>query len=131
MLERLYWTAALILALILGYRFHRPVLAALRKFDRNNQSRRLAEIRDRGDQLAHFRHTLSRAEEQVEAVGKITLTDAKTATPVTRYMFEGTHYATRDEAERARAEKIRIIARTFYLDLPAALRARKDDGRLR
>ena len=129
-LERLYWTAALILALILGYRFHRPVLSALRRFDRNNQSRKLAEIRDRGDQLAHFRHTLSRAEEQVEAVGEVTVPDAKTATPVARYVFEGMHYATREEAERARAEKIRLIARTFYLDLPAALTARKDDGRL-
>lgn len=131
MLERLLWTAALIVALILAYRFHRPVLAALRRFDRDNQNRKLSEIRDRGDQLAHFRHTLSRAEEQVEAVGEVTVTDPRTVTPVTRYLFEGQQYTTKDEAERARSEKIRLIARTFYLDLPAALTARKDDGRLR
>lgn len=130
MLERLYWTGGFILACILAYRFHRPVLAALRRFDLRNQKRKIEEVRDRGDQLAHFRHTIHRAEEQVEAVCELMVTDAKTATPVTRYVFEGTQFATRAEAERARAEKVRLLARTFYLELPAALAARREDGRL-
>ena len=130
MLERLYWTGGFILACILAYRYHRPVLAALRRFDLRNQTRKIEEIRDRGDQLAHFRHTIHRAEEQVEAVSELTATDAKTATQVTRYVFEGAQFATRAEAERARAEKVRLLARTFYMELPSALAARREDGRL-
>jgi hypothetical protein len=130
-LERLYWTAGVILACILAYRFHRPILAALQRFDAENRKRKIDEVRDRTDQLAHFRHTLSRAEEQVEAVSEVTRSDERTATPVTRYVFEGEQFATRREAEQVRADKVRLLARTFYMDLPEALAARKGDGRLR
>ncbi len=130
MIERLLVTAGFILAFILVYRFHRPLLAALRQFDARNRARRLEELRDRQDQLAHFRHTLGRAEEQVEDVAEITLSDERTATPVVRFLFEGVRFATREEAERARAEKIRLLARSFYMDLPRALAARRGDDRL-
>ena len=131
MLYPLLEATVLILAGILIYRFHRPVLAALKRFDAKNRARQIQDLRDRTDQLAHFRHTLSRAEEQVEKVGEITLADARTGTPVTRYLFEGQQFATRTEAEAIRAEKVRALARTFYLDLPAALAARRGDGKLR
>ncbi len=60
------------------------------------------EMRDRADSLAHFRHTLKLAEEQVEEVGEIDAIDERLGTPVTRYVFEGELFATRDEAEAAR-----------------------------
>lgn len=130
-LEQVYWTAGVILACILVYRFHRPVLAALRRFDLTNRKRQIEELQDRSDQLAHFRHTLKRAEEQVEDIVELAVTDPRTATSATRYVFEGEQFASRAEAEKARAEKIRALARTFYMELPAALAARRDDGRLR
>jgi hypothetical protein len=130
-IERLILTAGLILAGILIYRFHRPILAALRRFDADNRARKFEELRDRSDSLAHFRHTLQRAEEQVEPVGEIAMSDERTGTPVTRYVFEGEQFATRSEAESVRADKVRSLARTFYMDLPAALAARKGDGRIR
>ena len=131
MLEPLYWTAGLILAFILAYRFHRPVFAALRRFDLTNRRRQIEEAQDRADQLAHFRHTLKRAEEQVEEVSELAVIDPRTATSVMRYVFEGEQFAARAEAEKVRAEKIRALARSFYMDLPAALAARREDGRLR
>ena len=130
MLDQLFLTAGFILACILIYRYHRPLLAALKRFDEQNQARKIGELRDRADQLAHFRHTLGRAEEQVEAVEEIIVSDARTAMPVTRFLFEGEQYATRAEAERTRSDKVRALARTFYLDLPAALAARRGDDRL-
>lgn len=123
--------AVLIFAGLLFYRYHRPVMSALRRFDLRNQSRRAAELRDRTDMLAHFRHTLARAEEQVEEVSEITVADARTGTPVTRFLFEGEQFATRSDAERVRSEKVRRLARDFYMELPAALAARRKDGKLR
>jgi hypothetical protein len=46
---------------------------------------------------------------------------------VTRYVFEGEQFATRTEAERVRAEKIRAIARGYYMDLPIALSEHRKD----
>jgi hypothetical protein len=122
--------AAIILAGILFYRYHRQIFAALRRFDLQNRIRQEQEYRDRQDSLAHFRHTLKRAEEQVEDIGEITLSDVKTGTAVTRYLFEGERFATKKDAENARADKVRALARKFYMELPAALAARRDDGRL-
>ena len=116
-----------ILAGILIYRYHREILAALKRFDDRNRARIEDEERDKADSLAHYRHTLKLAEEQVEAVGEVTLSDPRTATPVTRYVFEGQHFAARGEAERAREEKVRAKARAFYMELPLALSARGDD----
>ena len=123
--------AVLILAGLAIYRYHRQVLDGLKRFDLKNQIRRAGELRDRTDTLAHFRHTLARAEEQVEQVSEITVADPRTATPVTRFLFDGDEFATRSDAERARAEKVRKLARDFYMELPAALAARREDGKLR
>ena len=83
-----------------------------------------------GDGSAHVRHTLKVAEEQVEEIVEIVQSDPRTGTPVTRYAFEGEIFAARAEAEKARAVKIGEIARGFYRELPAALAARRRDGRL-
>jgi len=129
--ERLLETGLFLLAAILIYGFRDRILARLSRFDATNRDRIVNEQRDKTDSLAHFRHTLSRAEEQVEKVSEITLSDARTGTPVTRYVFEGEQFATRNEAERVRADKIRALARSFYMELPVALAERKGDGKLR
>ena len=131
MVDQLLFTTAFIVAGILIYRFHRPFIELLERFDLRNRRRIEDEQRDRHDQLAHFRHTLQRAEEQVEQIVEVEASDPRTATKVTLYLFDGEEFATRHDAERARSDKIRAIARTFYMDLPAALTARRGDGRLK
>jgi hypothetical protein len=126
-MSRLYITAALLLVAIVIARFWPRIMAALRKFDSDNVERIRQEQIDRGDQLAHFRHTLGRSEEQVEEISEITELDPRTASAVTRYVFEGERFATRWEAEKARAQKIGDIARGFYRELPAALAHRGKD----
>lgn len=106
---------------ILIYRYHREIWGVVMRFDARSRARMDEEARDKNDALAHFRHTLARAEEQVEAVSEIALSDPRTATPVTCYVFEGEQFATRREAERARDDKVRIKAQAFYMELPAAL----------
>ena len=122
-------TTALILAAIAIYGFRHRILAVLRRFDAANIARRREEMRDRQDHLAHYKHTLRLAEEQVEQVQEIAAQDERTASPVTRYVFEGEHYATREEADAARRDSIVAKARQFYVELPKAL-ARRGDGRL-
>lgn len=113
--------AVLIFAGLALYAARRPILAALRRFDARNIARRRQELADRHDQLAHYKHTLRLAEEQVEDVQAIEARDERTGLPVTRYVFEGTRYASGDEAEAARQESIVAKARDFYVELPAAL----------
>jgi hypothetical protein len=103
---------------------------ALKRFDDDNRDRIVRDWQDRRDSRAHIRQTLEVAEEQVEAVVEVDDADPRTGTAVKRFAFEGIWYASRDEAERVRAEKIGEIARGFYRDLPAALAARRRDGRL-
>lgn len=130
----MFWnltTAALIaLAAILLTWLWPRISAAFKRFDEENRARIESQIRDRRDHTAHVRHTLEVAQEQVEEILEITEPDMRTGTPVKRYVFEGVVYAERDEAERVRAQKIGDIARGFYRDLPAALAARRSDGRL-
>jgi hypothetical protein len=130
----MFWnltTAALTaLAAITLFLLWPRLAAAFKRFDEDNRARIERQWRDRGDHTAHIRHTLDVAEEQVEAIVELTEPDSRTGTPATRYAFEGIWYATRDEAEQVRAQKIGDIARGFYRDLPAALAARQRDGRL-
>ncbi len=113
--------AGLVLAGILIYRFFPRIQAALRRFDERNIERRHQEIRDRKDRLAHYKHTLLLAEEQVEPVSEFTTSDERTGQPVTRYLFEGEIFATREEAETVRKDVVLSKARAFYMELPAAL----------
>jgi hypothetical protein len=126
-MSRLVTTAIILLAAIILLRFWPRVLARLRRFDAANVARIRQEQADRADQLAHFRHTIGTAEEQVEDVSEVTELDPRTASPVTRYVFEGERFATRWEAEKVRAQKIGDIARGFYRELPAALAHRGKD----
>ncbi len=127
MIRDLLVTTAIIIAGLIAYRYQHVVLDALRRFDARNVKRIADQERERNDPVAHFKHTLATAEEQVETVSEITVSDPRTATPVTRYVFEGEQFATRADAERVRAEKIRAIARGYYMDLPIALSERRKD----
>jgi len=129
-LRDLLTTSAFIAVMLVIYRFRHDIAAALARFDRRNVQRLEDEQRDRTDPIAHFRHTLKVAEEQVEAVSEITVADERLGTPVTRFVFEGEQFASRFDAERVRAEKIRAIARGFYMELPRALAQRKQDDKL-
>lgn len=120
-------TAVLIIAAILLYRFRAPFIDGVRRFDARNRQRIEEEIGDRRDRLAHYKHTLRLAEEQVEEVGEIAAPDARTGQPLMRYTFEGEQFATRDEAEAARQRGIVAKARTFYEELPAALAHRRKE----
>ena len=126
-MESLITTAAVIIGAILLYRFRAPVLEALRRFDQRNVARIHEEIGDRRDPVAHYKHTLRLAEEQVEEIGELPAHDPRTGLPVTRYLFEGEQFATRDEAEAARQRSIVAKARTFYQELPAALARRRKE----
>lgn len=130
MLTNLLTTALVILAGILAVRYWPQISGAVSRFDSRVRQRRAQEISDRRDARAHFRHTLALAEEQVEPVSSVTVADERTAEPVKRYLFEGERFASEADALAARADKVRAIARGFYVDLPAALRARKEDDRL-
>jgi hypothetical protein len=129
-LRDLLTTSALIALMLVIYRYRHDIVAALTRFDARNVKRIEDEQRDKSDPIAHFRHPLKVAEEQVEDIREITVSDEKLGTPVTRYVFEGEQFASRFDAERVRAEKIRAIARGFYVELPTALAARKQDGKL-
>ncbi|MBN9553499.1 MAG: hypothetical protein J0H61_02305 [Alphaproteobacteria bacterium] len=116
MLENVYWACAFILACILAYRFGLPVL---KRFDAENVARIRRQEQDKSDPTAHIRHALETAEEQVEPVTEIK------AGSVTQYLFEAQVFASRDEAEEARANRIGVIARRFYAELPQALAGRE------
>jgi hypothetical protein len=120
----LLYMAALILILMAVFGYRERILDVLRRFDRRNIERQLEQMNERNDPTAHFKHTLKLAEEQVEDVSEIEVLDERTANPVTRYLFQGETFATRMEAEKARAEAIGQIARGFYAELPKALAAR-------
>jgi hypothetical protein len=99
------------------YKFRARIFLALRRFDAGNAMRRYEELRDRHDRFAHYKHTVRLAEEEVEEVGAIEVPDERTGQPVTRYLFLGNQYATRNEAEMARRAAVMAKARDFYLDL--------------
>jgi hypothetical protein len=64
------------------------------------------------------------ADEQVEAVEEITLPDSRTGQPVKHYLFEAQVFAGREEAEQMRMERVAVVARRFYDELPLALAER-------
>ena len=130
MMTNLYEVAALVFVALVIYGFRRPILARLRRFDERNIARRNREQLDRRDYRAHYKHTLELAAEQVEEISEIKVPDERTGDPVTRYLFEGETFASRDDAEAVRNEKIVGKAREFYMELPKALAAR-GNGKLR
>ncbi|HUO92272.1 MAG TPA: hypothetical protein VMU22_05080 [Rhizomicrobium sp.] len=125
-----YWTAALIFIALLLYRLREVWLGALKRFDDRNVARLEQEQMDKRDPVAHFRHTLAVAGEQVEEVQEVVEPDERTGDPVTRYLFNAEKFATREEAEEARNIVVVAKARIYYRHLPAALAGRRSDDKL-
>jgi hypothetical protein len=119
--------SALVLVAIVLYRFRQEIAGVFRRFDERNVRRIAEQEREKTDPLAHYRHTLGVAEEQVEEIAEITVADERLGTPVTRFLFEGEQFASLRDAERARTDKVRAIARGYYMDLPVALAERRKD----
>ena len=115
------WACAFVLACI---GFHRFGLPWLKRFDQANVARIAQQERDKADVNAHFRHALDIANEQVEEVQEIKTGD------LTRYLFEAEAFATREEAEEMRAQRVGVVARRFYDELPAALAGAAERGRM-
>ncbi|MBS0470291.1 MAG: hypothetical protein JSR60_04400 [Proteobacteria bacterium] len=124
MLSDIFTVFGIIVAALVVYRFRHAIVRAIRRFDARNAERIAEQEAERHDPVAHFKHTLRAAEEQVEAVSEITVADTRLGTPVTRYLFEGQQFGARWEAENARAAKVRAIARNYYVELPQALAER-------
>jgi hypothetical protein len=116
-----YWACAFVLACIGFYRFGLPWL---KRFDQANVARIAQQERDKADANAHFRHAIDVANEQVEEVQEI-----RTGV-VTHYLFEAQVFATRAEAEDMRAQRVGVVARRFYDELPAALAGAAERGRM-
>src|SRR5476651_1216593 len=108
MLDNVLWSCAFVLACIGFYRFGLPWL---RRFDEENVRRIARQDQEKSDPNAHIRHTLEVADEQVEPVSEIKVGNS------VQYLFEAQVFASRDEAEEARAHRVGTIARRFYLDL--------------
>jgi hypothetical protein len=115
------WACAFVLVCIGFYRYGLP---RLKRFDQANVARIAQQERDKADANAHFRHALDVANEQVEEVQQIKTGD------VTHYLFEAQVFTTRDEAEEMRAQRVGVVARRFYDELPAALAGAAERGRM-
>jgi len=115
------WSCAFVLVCIGFYRFGIPWL---KRFDQANVARIAQQERDKADASAHFRHAIDVANEQVEEVQEIKTGD------VTRYLFEAQAFASREEAEEMRAQRVGVVARRFYDELPAALAGAAERGRM-
>jgi hypothetical protein len=120
-------TSLLILAALLLYRFAPNIGAALKRFDERNRARIEQERADRSDRFAHFRHAMDVAGEEVEEIVETETIDRRTGNTMVCYLFDGELFATRAEAEAARAALIADKTRDFYRDLPAALTSRRED----
>jgi hypothetical protein len=103
------------------YRWGKPILDALRRFDARNVQRKQEQNAARFDPNAHYRETIRRAEEQVEEIAE--LSDPG---PVTRFLFNGEEYDRREEAEEARMKIVIEKARGFYIELDTIYLGRQD-----
>jgi len=115
------WACAFVLACIGFYRFALPWL---KRFDQVNVARIAQQERDKADASAHFRHAIDVANEQVEDVQEVKTGD------VVRFLFEAQAFASREEAEEMRAQRVGVVARRFYDELPAALAGATERGRM-
>jgi hypothetical protein len=115
------WACAFVLVCIGFYRFGIPWL---KRFDQANVARIEQQARDKADANAHIRHALEVADEQVEEIQEIKTGD------VTHFLFEAQVFVTRDDAEEMRAQRVGVVARRFYEDLPAALAGSTERGRM-
>jgi hypothetical protein len=110
-------------ALLTGYR--RRIAALFRRFEIRNAQRRAEEARALFDRYAHYRQTVQFAEEQIEPVSRITISDERTGEQVPRYVFLGEQFLTRADAEAVRQEAVIEKAREFYRELDKIYLARR------
>lgn len=111
------WIAIVFVASATIYRFRKPILLRLARFDAKNAQRRAEEMFERRDRFAHYRRAVLTAEESLEEVTSVTIRDERTGEPVKRYLFLGETYLTRNEAETVRRTRAIAIAREFYAEL--------------
>src|SRR3569833_209502 len=98
-MDNVYAMAAVIVA---GMLFWRYVVPRFQRFDAENIQRIVRQEQDKRDPTAHIRHALDVAAEQVEEVQEVKVGIA------THYLFEAQVFATRQEAEEMRAERIGV-----------------------
>jgi len=106
------------------YRWGKPMLHALQRFDARNARRKQEQFAARFDPNAHFRETMRLAEEQVEEITEIADPGA-----VTRYLFNGEEYDQREDAEAVRAAMVFEKARGFYVELDTIYLGKRDSAR--
>jgi hypothetical protein len=116
-LQNLLMVTTIFAVIALFLAFRERITRVFKRFAARNAERRAEEARALFDRYAHYRQTVALAEEQVEEITKLRTKDARTGEPVERYIFLGTQYATRREAEAARHETVIEKAREFYLEL--------------
>lgn len=114
----------LFLAVAALYRWGRPILQALRRFDARNARRKQEQYAARFDPNAHYRETMRLAEEQVEEITEVTHPG-----PLTRFLFDGEEYDRREDAEAARAAMVFEKARGFYVELDTIYLGRRGGAR--
>src|SRR5262245_25818915 len=116
-LQNLLMVAVLFAVIALVLAFRDRIVGAFQRFEARNAARRAEEARALFDRYAHYRQTVALAEEQVEEITKFRMKDERTGEPIERFLFLGSQYATRREAEAARHELVIEKAREFYLEL--------------
>jgi hypothetical protein len=121
------WIGVLFGAGALVYGFRKPILSRLSAFDARHAARRAEEIQVRRDRFAHYRHAVLTAEDSLEEVRSVTISDERTGQPLKRFMFLGEIYLTRNDAETARRARAIQIAREFYAELDGATLPRRPD----
>ncbi len=112
------------LAVAALYRWGKPIMQALRRFDARNARRKQEQFAARFDPNAHYRETMRLAEEQVEEI--IEITDPG---PVTRFLFNGEEFDRREDAEAARMLVVIEKARGFYVELDTIYLGRRRGAR--
>lgn len=125
MLSDLLTLMAVFLAVGLVYRYRRPIFGRLARFDARNAARQAEELHERRDRFAHYRRAVLTAEDSLEEVKAVMVSDERTGQSVRRYLFLGEHYATQTEAEAARRKRAIEIAREFYAELDGATLPRR------
>jgi len=117
--------ALILTGVLAAFALYRPVLRALRRFESRNAERRMQELKSAMDAYAHYRQTLEFVEEQIEPVSTVTVPDERTGEPVKRYVFLGTWYDSRSDADAARYAAVVEKAREFYIDLDRVFLSRR------
>ena len=131
-MSNLIHVVLILCGVLLAVAAYKPLLRALRRFEARNAERRMQEFHSAMDQYAHYRQTIQLIEEHIEPVSPVPVHDERTGEPVTRYLFLGSLYATRKDAEGARYAIIIEKARDFYVDLDRVfLSPRRRHARMR